>query len=59
MMGTIRLIIWKQKIKMIQINLVLSILKMEMGERSKNPGIGGIVGNIGNDAKNNNTNGDA
>lgn len=28
-------------------------------EGVKNPGIGGIVGNIGNDAKNNNTNGDA
>lgn len=28
-------------------------------EGAKNPGIGGIVGNIGNDAKNNNTNGDA
>ena len=28
-------------------------------EGTKNPEIGGIVGNIGNDAKNNNTNGDA
>ena len=28
-------------------------------EGTKNPGIGGIVGNIGNDAKNNNTNWDA
>ena len=28
-------------------------------EGAKNPGIGGIVGNIGNDAKKNNTNGDA
>ena len=28
-------------------------------EGAKNPEIGGIVGNIGNDAKNNNTNGDA
>ena len=50
MMGTIRLIIWKQKIQ--DDTDKSGVINSKNGnEGAKNPGIGGIVGNIGNDAK--------